>query len=143
MTKLKNAIERVENVVKIQHETKTKKSIWKWASGGVLAVVGFVLLWLAKRQLNLRTKELAKYRTKAEQGKIHAREAKVEASMQRSDLVRKKLEEEAKKIHREIEKEEKQLDLAEKELKTHTERLSAIKDWKTLDTINQQDRDND
>jgi len=143
MTKLKKAVERVENVVKIQHETKEKKSFWKWITGGVFALIGFIFLIWAKRQLNLRTKELAKYRTQAEQGKVIAKNKEVEASMQRSELVRNKLEEEAREIHSQIEKEEAMVDLAEKELREYTKRMNTIKEWKTLDKINQEGRNHD
>lgn len=138
--KLDNAIKRAESTVNVQVKAKKKNVIWKWVVGGVAALMGFFVILWASRQFNVRTKELAKLRTNVEQDKVFAKDQRVAADMQRSQVTRDRLKNEAQKLKEKALFEEKKIKDAEAVLRHYEDRLLKVKDWKTLDKMNEEGR---
>jgi flagellar biosynthesis/type III secretory pathway M-ring protein FliF/YscJ len=132
--------ESISEKAKAYKETKSKKGIWAWIVGGVLAIGLAVGIYLLQRKLAADQRALAELRTKAEQNKIKAAKDAHFANAQMNTNKRLQLQAEAVILNNRAEKEIARIEDLQKQNEKIIATIKSVDSWAELDNLNQAGR---
>lgn len=116
------------------------KKPWVWVVGGIATLALILFVEWIKNRLSVDQKELAKLRTKAEQGRIKAKNLEHQAKLEKNDEKAALIRKDVMLLRAKARKEITSIEVREKENAKKLEGLSKISSWAELDAINKKDR---
>jgi hypothetical protein len=134
------SLSSISQKAKAYKEAKSKKGIWPWIVGIVLAVGLAIGIYLLQRKLAADQKALAILRTQAEQDKVNAARSNLVAEAQVNSAQRLQLKAEAAILHNKAEKEIARIDELSKQNAATLETIKKVDSWAELDQLNQAGR---